>query len=169
LLLPFAGVDHGLGVLLADVDPVGADECGRRLRRAHVDLDDVDAFVLGLLDQLRVGLHVGVVDHDHCRLLGDERGEGLRAGVGVPVRVAHDDLDARGLELALQAGGPAFGEVEAHRDRDEAHGLAGQRLLVALAERFIQALALRESRAGGGEREALRPAAWRPAFEMRTS
>ena len=71
--LPSQALHDRLGVLLADLDPVGADEAGAAIGRAHVDLDDVDAVVLGALQQLGVGLHVGIVDDHHGRLLRDQR------------------------------------------------------------------------------------------------
>src|SRR6202012_636800 len=72
--LALAEVDHRLGVALADLDPVGADKGGAAIVRAHVDLDDVDAFVLGALQQLGVGLHVGIMDDHYRRLFRDQRG-----------------------------------------------------------------------------------------------
>ena len=92
--LALAGLHHRLGVALADLDPVGADEGRAAIDRAHVDLDDVDAFVLGALHQLGVGLDVRIVHDDRRRLLRDQRGHRLRAGIGAPVRITHDHLHA---------------------------------------------------------------------------
>ena len=138
---------HGLGVAFADLDPVGADKGRAAIVRAHVDLDDVDAFVLRALQQLGIGLHVRIMDHHHRRLFRDQRGHRLGAGIGAPVRVAHDHLDAVGFEFILETRKPALGQVEIHRDRNVGYGLAGQRLLEGALKRFVETL-LRQRRRG---------------------
>ena len=115
--LALAGLDDRLCVLLADLDPVRADEARAAIGRAHVDLDDVDALVLGPLQQLGVGLDVWIVNDHDGRLLGDQRRHRLRARIGVPVRIAQLEFDAIGLELLLEARVPALRQVEVHRDR----------------------------------------------------
>ena len=167
--LAVAGLDDRLRVLLADLDPVGADEGGRRIGRAHVDLDDEDALLLGALQQLGVGLHVRVMDDDDGGLLRDERGHGLRAGIGVPVGIAQLELDAIGLKLLLQAAEPAFRQIEIHRDRDIGDGLAGERGAKARLERLVETVRSRgapepQSR-GGGERAGFQECHMRPPLD----
>src|SRR4029079_13560563 len=106
----------------------------------HVDLDDVDALVLGALHQLGIGLYVRIVNDDRRRFFGEPRGKRLWTGTRTPVRVAHDDLHAVGLELLLDAGEPAFGQVKVHGDRNVGHRLAGQGLLEGRLEGLIEPL-----------------------------
>ena len=111
-----------------------------RIARAHVDLDDVDALGLGALQQLGVGLHVGVMDDDSRGLLRDQRRHCLRAGIGAPVGVADHDLHAIGLEASLDAGEPTLGEIEVHRHRNVGDGLAGEGLLERTLKRLVESL-----------------------------
>ena len=97
--------------------------------------------------QLGVGLHVGIVEDHHRRLFGDQRGHRLRAGVGAPVGVAHDHLHAVGLEFFLEAGEPAFGQVEIHRHRNVGDGLALERFLERALKRFVETLLRQRRRA----------------------
>jgi hypothetical protein len=85
-------------------------------------------------------LDVGIVGDDHVGLLGDQVGQRLSARVGAPVGIAHDDLDAQRLELALEPGEPPLRQIEAHCHRQISDGLALQRLEIRLAEWLLQAL-----------------------------
>ena len=107
------------------------------MRGPHIDLHHVNPFGLGLGDQLGVGLHVGVVDHDDRGFLCDQRGKGLGAGIGVPVGVTHHHFHASRFELFFQALVPADGQVKAIGHRDECDRFACERLFVALAERLV--------------------------------
>ena len=84
------------------------------------------------------------MDHDDGGLLSDQRGKGLRTGVGVPVGVTHHHFHARGFEFFFQALVPANGQVKAIGHGNKGHRFTGERFFVALAKRLVQALALRK-------------------------
>ena len=69
------------------------------------------------------------MDNQHIRVrFGiDEIGDGLGAGLDRPVRVAGFKNPAPALHFALQIGGPALRQVEAHGHRHQGHALAVQR------------------------------------------
>ena len=134
-----AFVDDALRFRLADADPVGADIDVRIVVRPHVDLDDVNSRLFGALQQLRVGLDVGIVNDENVRLFRDERGDRLRAGVRAEMRIADFELHAEPIGLFLHDRRPAFGEVDAHRDRHEGDRLAGECLEVVGAPRVVDA------------------------------
>jgi hypothetical protein len=89
-----------------------------------------------------------VDDHDGG-LLGDERSDRLRAGVGIPIRIAELELDAVRLELLLETGEPSLGEIEVHGDRHERDCLTVERLLERLLERLVESLLRQRRRACG--------------------
>ncbi len=138
--LALAGLDNGLGVAFADLDPVGADEGGAAVDRPHVDLDDIDAFVLRALQQLGIGLHVGIMDDNRRRLFRNQRRHRLRAGTGAPIGVAHDHLHAVRFELLLDAREPSLREIEVHRYRHIGDSLAGERGPERALKRLVEAL-----------------------------
>ena len=89
---------------------------------------------------LRVGLDVGIVDDEHVRLLGDQRGDRLRAGVGAEMRIADFELHAEAVGLFLHDRRPALGEVDAHRDRHEGDRLAREVLEIVGAPGIVDAV-----------------------------
>ena len=72
--LPFLPqlIDDDVGHLLADADQIRADERVGLDGALHVDLDDVDALRVGLLEKPRQRLQVGILGDDDVRLLRDQ-------------------------------------------------------------------------------------------------
>ena len=139
-------IDQRFGFLFAERDPVGADiGIGGRHRR-HVDLQHLDAVVLRALEEPRVGLNVGIMDDQEIRLFRDRGGQRLGAGVGAPVRIADlEGVAERGRLLAPDRR-PGFGDVEAHRDRDEDDLLALDPGEIVAAADLVEAGILGERR-----------------------
>jgi len=147
--------EHGVGFGLADADPIGADVDVRVVIRPHVDLDNVDAGLFGALQETRVGIDVRIVNDEHVRLLGDQRGDGLRPGVGAEMRIADLELHVQAVSLLLHHGGPALGEIDAHRDRHEGDGLAVEILEVVGPPGIVDAC--RRSVCGGSRERQGQP------------
>jgi hypothetical protein len=80
------------------------------------------------------------VNHDDIGFFGDQRGDRLCAGVGIPVGIADVKSDAERLQRLLEAGGPAFGQVEAHRHGHIGNALACEGVVVWRARRIVDAL-----------------------------
>ncbi len=128
-----AMVDQRLRLDEANLHPVGADVIVRRIDRLEVDLQHLDARLDGALLKLRVGLEVRIVNDQEVRLLRDRVGYGARAGVRAPVRIANLKGVAKILGLPAHDRRPAFGEVKAHRQRDEENLLALELLVVGVS------------------------------------
>ena len=135
-----AFVDEALADLFAHSDIIGAHEDVGRVARAHIDLHHIDAGLLRLLQQSRVGLHIRIVHDDDIRLLRDERGDRLGAGVGAPIGVADLEGDAERFQRLLEAGSPAFGQVETHGHRHVGHALTGEQVVVRRTSRVVDTL-----------------------------
>jgi hypothetical protein len=135
-----AFVDNGLRLRFANADPVRTDIGVRIVVRPHVDLDDVNAGLLGALQQARVRLNVGVVNDNDVRLFRDQRGQGLRAGVSAEMRVANLELHPEFISLLFQDRRPSLGEVDAHGDGNEGDRLACEHFEIVGASRIVDAL-----------------------------
>ena len=79
------------------------------------------------------------MNHQHVRLgIGRDRvGDRLGAGLDAPVRIAGFEHAAPAFDFALEIGGPALRQVEAHRHRHQHHALALERLGIGGRARIV--------------------------------
>ena len=127
-----ACLDRCFRFKLAKTVPVRANEgIGREIRRI-VDENDIDALRLRLLEKLAVGVQIGRMDDQNVGMLVgiDQIGDRLGAGFDRPVRITGFKGATPALDLALEIGGPALREIEAHGHGNERHALAGERLRI---------------------------------------
>ena len=120
-----AFLDDVLRDLRTDARPIGADEGGGRLVGLQVDLQNLDAGGLRLLDLPCEQLDRRIVDDQNVRLIADRLGQQLRHRACIEGGVA--DLEAVAVHRSVLSHppGPALGERDAHRDGHEDDLLPG--------------------------------------------
>ena len=120
-----AFLDDVLRNLSADAGPIGPDKGCGRLIGLEVDLQNLDAVGLRLLDLTRQQLDRGIVHDQHVGLLADRLGEQLRHRSRIEGRIADIYAVAVHRRVLSHAANPTFGERDAHRNGHEDHLLPG--------------------------------------------